>query len=562
MRCLIRHITRRSKSGVTHEDKTFEGERLTIGRGTDQNVFLADLRVALQHAHITMTDDGRFLVQATSLSGIWVNNQPTQKVSLSIGDFIAIGNHRITLIAPPKDYDLALEIETTRSGTQEESTLLARSRIGLVAAGMHKRRWSWTFFLVVLVLFLILPMSGSLNDAWRDSLRKLPIISDAIWDTGKLAHPHEFLGKNCNACHEQPFVRVRSSACVACHSQTAHHVDPALHKVELFIGVRCANCHREHNAPVSLVRHDEGFCTNCHVDLPQVASATELFNVSDFGDDHPEFRPTLISRSGDVDEITRVGLDANQGLREKSGLRFTHEAHLKEEGIKSPKGRVHLQCANCHIPEPGGALMLPVDMETMCQDCHRLGFDLNDPDRELPHGNVTQVLETLEEYYGMRALKGGYVEDAAPEVVRRRRRPGDRMTNQEIKEALAWASAKWRNVAEEIFEFRTCVGCHEVSRVAVDPPRWEIAPVRIADNWLPKAIFTHDPHRTMECGDCHAAASSEASEDVLIPGIATCRQCHGGAKAATKIGSNCVDCHKFHIHENVLMVGQNLEKEQ
>ena len=48
MRVLVRHITRRSQAGVGHSDRTVEGHRITIGRGSDADVFLMPPEMYLQ----------------------------------------------------------------------------------------------------------------------------------------------------------------------------------------------------------------------------------------------------------------------------------------------------------------------------------------------------------------------------------------------------------------------------------------------------------------------------------------------------------------------------------
>ena len=194
MRCLIRHITRR-RSGVTHDDKDFNGEKLNIGRATSQDIFLSDLRVALKHAVITSTKSKKYQVQAQSLSSVSVNNHPVKSARLSVGDTINIANTEIRVAEPPSGYDLALEVEVLRAGAETETALAKRSRMTLAATGITRRPWSWAGFLVVLAMFLILPVSGSFSEGWRSVLRAVPLVSDASWDTGPMSDPHNFIGK-------------------------------------------------------------------------------------------------------------------------------------------------------------------------------------------------------------------------------------------------------------------------------------------------------------------------------------------------------------------------------
>jgi len=70
-----------------------------------------------------------------------------------------------------------------------------------------------------------------------------------------------------------------------------------------------------------------------------------------------------------------------------------------------------------------------------------------------------------------------------------------------------------------------------------------VIPPKIPARWLPHSKFDHAPHRPIACGECHKAAASSKTEDVLMPAANTCRDCHqpkGGAR------SGCVECHRYH----------------
>ena len=64
---------------------------------------------------------------------------------------------------------------------------------------------------------------------------------------------------------------------------------------------------------------------------------------------------------------------------------------------------------------------------------------------------------------------------------------------------------------------------------------------------MPQALFTHAKHATEKCTKCHDVSKSKDSKDVAMPDIATCRECHVGARAVVgKVTSDCATCHKFH----------------
>ena len=575
MRCLIRNITRK-RSGIVHDDKSHSGDQVSIGRAPSHQVFLSDLRVALNHARITQTPDGKFQIQAQALSGVRVNGETTGMANISVGDSIAIGACTIDVAEATDGYDLVLEVEQPKAGADDEATLQSRSVIGLERTKLSKRGLSWALFVVIFAVFFLAPLSGFLVEDLRAPLRSTSILSDASWSTGKLANVHQFISDDCNACHVKAFVMVEDDACVACHTETPAHADPVHHPVPELTDTRCGTCHKEHNAPLSLSRLNDPLCVDCHSEIKSFDPNTELLDVAHFDPEaakfHPQFKVTLFKPDGSGDTV-RVSIDDQDNLKETSGLRFNHKVHLQTGGINAPEGKRELDCGSCHQLEPGGAGLAPVSFETMCQDCHRLEFDPNDPDRVVPHADVKGVINMLEEYYATVALKGGYEGDAAwsdapkagseqpraaadpaaPDVVRERRRPGSELTASERKVALDWANEKWNFVAEEIFEYRACTTCHVITRDPVDTPSWTLEPVLVADRWMPKGLFPHIKHRTQSCESCHEASTSEVSEDVLMPGIESCTTCHGPSDATSKLASQCVDCHNFHIVEDHFM---------
>lgn len=578
MRCLIRNITRK-RSGVTHEDKVHSGDSINIGRAPSHQIFLTDLRVALTHARITQTPEGKFQIQAQALSGVRINGEPTGMARIEVGDVIAIGGCRIQVMKPEGDFELVLEVEQPRAGAEDQATLQSRSVIGLENTRLSKRGLSWALFLTIFAVFLVAPVAGFVIEDLRTPLRATGVLSDHSWDSGTLANVHRFIGDDCNACHQKAFVMVEDAACVACHKRTPAHADPVNHPVAQLSETRCGTCHKEHNSPqYALSRLNDPLCVDCHSAILSFDANTELLDVSHFERDHPQFKVTLFKADGSGDTV-RVSLDDAANLKERSGLRFDHEVHLAEAGIMAPDGRRVLDCGACHTLEPGGQGLAPVDFEQHCQDCHRLEFDPNDRERVVPHADVRGVINSLEEYYAARALQGGYTDGATwqdearrpagaapqaarpatPDLVRERRRPGQDLDETQRLEALAWADRMWNYVAEEIFEYRACTTCHFISRDPTEAPSWTLEPVRVADRWMPKGLFPHIKHRNERCESCHAATTSSSSEDVLLPGLnhrddhpqglIGCTQCHGGADARNKLASQCVDCHNFHIHE-------------
>lgn len=555
MRCLIRVLAYKSKGVLSQQEREFEGEQLSIGRAANQDLHLPDLRVALEHAKVTASGVAQFLIQSKVPSGIRHNEEPVQSALLTPGDRVRIGDYEIIVAPPEAGYELVLVVEqkrhTDRKGPASDPRLRNQSerrfRFGV-------RAWSWTLFLSILLFALVLPISGFTLQPVGEFLRTwIPAGSDSVWDSGTLAPGHQY--SDCNTCHRSAFTSVRNAACLECHKGQPHHVELNLFNLTSLNERRCARCHKEHDALQALILPDPELCLDCHRHIKQIASSSKSLDIGpDFADEHPQFRATLITNIDGKDQSERLSVDPGKALKERSNLFFPHHTHLDPRGQLSPKGRVRLSCASCHVAEPGGRGMQPVRFEQHCHSCHKLTFDAHEPRREVPHGNTRLALDSLNVYYANRALKGDYQELGAPPVIRRR--PGQKLSVPEMQEALAWASNKAEDVGRELLEFRACAICHAVQMKGPDLSNWDVAPVRIAQQWYPKARFNHARHKTMACVDCHSATRSESSEDMLVEGIQTCRECHAGPGATNKLKSTCISCHGFHIAQKYTFDGK------
>jgi predicted CXXCH cytochrome family protein len=537
VRTLIRFLTRKASGAIESRDKVHEGDVLTLGRGTDQVLHLKDRRVALEHARILRRADG-ILLTSRAATGVMVNGAPARDVRLVPGDVVEIGANVLTVIEPPAGFDLAFTFALASGAAEEEIALPAR-QLRLADTALGKRRPSWLLFGLVLIACLILPASGMLSKGWQAGLRKTPFADDRLWSSGPLALVHQNVALRCETCHERPFIRVRDSACLGCHGATLkRHAEAHGVRADLE-GRRCATCHAEHNEPAMLVRRDDSLCAACHADIHRTvgpAARTELGNASDFLIGHPEFRVEA----------------------KPSHLKFPHDVHLAAAGVKAPGGKRVMHCADCHQTDAAGARMLPLRMERHCQECHRLDFDPADPDRQVPHGDATVVLTTLKEYYSARYL-ASYPDPlaaAAPGLLVRR--PGPELTAEERERAMRRAREQATVVARDLFERRACVVCHEVERVdasneqAAGEIGWQVVKVELPAAWMPDASFNHARHGTSltACATCHAADRSHRANDLLMPKIAVCRNCHAGASPPRDrpqlLASGCMMCHAFH----------------
>lgn len=456
-----------------------------------------------------------------------------------------------------------------------------------------RRKLSWLLFLGVLLATLVLPFLAAVQPSWVSGLSALfgvkaepvsrvagsprdvphaawggaapaPVAAqarptlaalDTMWNPGPLAASHQTWANDCRACHSESFSRVKDADCLVCHNNITDHVDRKIVKVSELTEVRCATCHRDHKGAFGLAEQNKRYtatnCASCHADIKKSFDKTQTANVSDFAREHPEFRVQIATDKPGV--FNRVRLD--QKPVEVSKLKFPHDAHLVAAGVNGPKGKQKMVCADCHVADEAGVNFKTVNMKDHCQSCHTLGFEPAVPGRQVPHGSVAEVLNTLREFYGFVAMSGVPVDrpqDATPLF---RVRPGKEEREASFVRGAGDARSRAAAAATELFEKTGCVVCHEVTRINApgegsgrDLPQWKIAPVATQHAWMPKAKFDHKAHATAQCVDCHKAPDSKKSAEVLMPAIDSCRDCHAGAKpVAGKVQSDCGLCHGFHL---------------
>ncbi len=554
MRWLIRRVLKKGKGAVSYEEDVHYGDVLTIGRAADQAIFLPDLRAALNHARVTLLSSGQYKVESLIIAGIRVNGDITYATTVAAGAIVEIGNTRLTLLPPPQDFDGGVEISTLDKTEQQAEKDRRAKPTRLVQTSLSKRKPAWILFTLILVFCLALPMIGHFIPGFGELLKHTPLPSSMSWNPGTIDASHQFFGADCGKCHQKAFLTVRDDACLTCHANTPAHADAAKFNMPQLGNAECRTCHQDHNGARGLIRTDQRLCSDCHISLKaHTQNASKFDDVGDFGTSHPEFKIDLPGWDA-AGKFAPQRVTFASDLKENSGLKFNHLKHLKPDGLEAPKGHRTLDCNSCHVPDAGGAKMRPVNFEAMCHDCHTLGFDALSPDREVPHGKVSEVIYMLNEYYARVALEGGYADAKSPVIVQERRRPGSPpLSQQQQQEALAWARDRTLQVTESLFTGRACTTCHKVTppRTVSDP--WQIAPVRVSGVWYTDAKFTHAKHVTVKCEDCHAARKSEQSADLLIPGIDNCKTCHGGAYAKGKVATTCVSCHDYHQSASLKM---------
>jgi pSer/pThr/pTyr-binding forkhead associated (FHA) protein len=89
----------RSGGGRVGQSFPLHGERMTIGRSPDTEIFLDDVTVSRDHAVLVRRSGDWFLDDSGSLNGTYVNRRRIDSHRLEDGDELQIGKYKLTYLA-------------------------------------------------------------------------------------------------------------------------------------------------------------------------------------------------------------------------------------------------------------------------------------------------------------------------------------------------------------------------------------------------------------------------------------------------------------------------------
>ena len=89
----------RSGGGRVGQSFPLTGEKMTIGRSPETDVFLDDVTVSREHATLVRRGGDWFLDDSGSLNGTYVNRQRVDSHRLADGDELQIGKFKLTFFA-------------------------------------------------------------------------------------------------------------------------------------------------------------------------------------------------------------------------------------------------------------------------------------------------------------------------------------------------------------------------------------------------------------------------------------------------------------------------------
>ena len=540
-------------------DRDVDKAVLTIGRAAESDIHLPDLAVEPSHARMSQPAGGRVTVEAAGTLGFALDGQKVRSASIDpqTGGELRFGSTRVLVGAEDGAVLLTVEPMLAQGDAEPEQDGMA-----LAAVMPGKRRLAWFLAGLILALFLALPIASNLARA--PDVKQSHVVGDGSWTPGPLSLAHHQLEGKCEACHVKPFQSVRNETCLSCHATVHDHAPAArlaLARAEpgpggrLLAGVAhafgkegagaCMDCHREHEGMTAMAPPAQQFCADCHGSLKDRLADTKLGNAADFATVHPQFAALVVTDPA-AGTLRRVSLDANP--RENSGLAFPHKLHLDPRaGVakmaatlagEKGYGTNGLACADCHRPTEDGVRFKPIVMERDCEACHSLVYDKLGPTfRKLRHGDLDQAIADV-------TVAGRTTEP----VITGRARPGAFGAGQ-LYFARFSRPVGGGVVSGMLGKDGVCGECHSATMRAGRPA---VVPVKLTTRYMAHGWFDHAAHKQTQCSECHAAAGSTSSTDLLLPKVAECRACHVGEHSAGlfaprgKVPSSCAMCHAYH----------------
>ena len=565
MAFLIRTIDHTASGREIVRERRIDQDGLTIGRAAENDIHLPDLAVEQQHVRIALVPDGRLRIEAVGTLGFTLDGRSADAATIDPreGGELALGS-AILAIAQENDGPVAITIRQMEASEGKADVLRG---FALASALPGKRALSWVFVSVILIAFLAVPVFTHLTRERiaPDAARKGQGGFDCSWSTGRLSLAHHGLEDNCEACHVDAFVSVRDSTCQTCHQDLGDHApaprlahgrapsgmgDAILWSVAAAFGKEgpgaCTTCHTEHEGPTRMEPASQKFCADCHASLDTRLTDSTLGNASDFGKVHPQFKPAIFTR---LQQTAPVRISLGDKPREASGLKFPHDIHLDPQGgparMAIRLGHVGgsgsgygspLACKDCHTPNAGGIGFAPIDMEADCESCHSLVYDrVGSTYRTLRHGDVRQAQADLAAM------------DRTPRrpVVTGRSRPGQFARGGRYYSNFGPPVPTLVGVNRALAPGGVCGECHLPATSNGMP---DVMPVNLPDRYFMHGGFNHAAHAQEKCSSCHKAESSKTAADLLLPALATCRECHLGEDAAkAEVPSGCAMCHSYHV---------------
>jgi predicted CXXCH cytochrome family protein len=557
---LIRHNVLNDQEAT--QQTQVDGNSLEIGRGSGNALLLDDLHISQRHAVIEYVDGHYVIKDLDSRGGTYVNHRAVRMQPLADGDVVHIGNYNLRMDVPANAGPLTVDV--TREGTEEVAENTASvsylSHYRLADSVFTKKRLTWWGLGLIVGGMIVLLLLGEVP------LGKKVWYASTILAPGEVTPAHGFIGHNCVQCHADAWRVPTSNACNTCHTGLVHQASESFTP-------DCVTCHREHRSDhKALTTIGDQFCVQCHGDLRTKGGQAPQFatQIRGFDTGHPEF--SVIVAGQNEQKSARVKLSDKAALRDTSAIRLNHQKHLNPERIKKLSSKT-LTCTNCHKMDAQGAYMLPIAYAEHCAECHPLEFDERFRGQFVEHGKQPEDIQEFlkDNFYTARCLEQAGLPTPPPSspegsagVIRRPGQAPSAPQQPQVATPTTVIQCRDREVREA--EKRLYAGgnqsicgyCHTLQDPSPGHQLPTVVRPEIPPRWFMHGKFDHQAHiraTTLKataanknpCELCHrpdfAASKSTETSDVLLPGIASCQECHSSAGG---VSSQCVTCHQYH----------------
>ncbi len=361
MATTVRFLTRRANGRESARIVEIDKDGFAIGRGTDCELQLPDLRIALVHAHVSDLSRGVVVVESEGAQTFVSGGRRTRRVELKLTAPRTIDIAPYRLSFKHEDGRTVVDVVRAEAPLKALSSEEAEAVFSLKGSGLSKRWSAWGLVALVLAACLIFPLwsfgrkavpLGAATFGVRTidtpavapqtpQMTQLSLSASRMWSPGPLSDAHAFLGADCKSCHTKALNSVQDETCLHCHKGLqahagAHLMGLAMPKASLGqqgtraiaarfdkpLG-RCASCHMEHMGQAGIMNRSSALCSDCHAKLDQrLGQRANIGDASDFANAHPQFSPTVVATPRDGDPIvtrqwTVPQLDQARRLREQ-----------------------------------------------------------------------------------------------------------------------------------------------------------------------------------------------------------------------------------------------------
>ena len=435
MKLTLRRI-RYVKGAVSHKDEILSGETLSLGRGSDQDIFLQNTRVAIEHAVLSHNGPTQISLEATGSNKFKHNGQTTNAANLNLDDFIELGGYELRVKSADHS-DAILEVSEKFS----DQSLGLKQRLIDDASGdiesllPPKRLVSLSLLLVVLLGGFLAP---SLN------LDQKILLSDNFHH--ELSSDTSFFGRECTGCHsrkiadsnllpvssfsnhpqfkipigsyenlEQEYVAVDEYEGNSRFNQITFPHKTHLTKALLSpdgsrVQLECSSCHSFDDAGLyNRVNFDDN-CAGCHrptipnsngVPLPHGSLESLVKNIRDYYEDAGAGETLVEKNVSEVRVLRRPGREIK--TRPRAAIPEKTSAELSDAAIREIV--YYTGCNTCHeiASGSGGSNEIPMKIEPIdkvewytkavfnhakhsenCADCHAAEQSVSSLDVILP----------------------------------------------------------------------------------------------------------------------------------------------------------------------------------